>query len=110
MVTCTIIFKTTLNVGLLNLPLRSNFTPNIIQLMLTFVTIVIQDLPGFPEVAPDASVRDVEPPKPATNPWKQDQKQKKVRFFTLPCPRLFADRERLSYDWIISLKERLIGT
>jgi len=30
-----------------------------------------QDLPGFPEVAPDPSVRTVEVPKPAENPWKK---------------------------------------
>jgi len=35
-----------------------------------------QDLPGFPEVAPDPSVRTVEVPKPPQNPWKKDQDKK----------------------------------
>ena len=30
-----------------------------------------QDLPSFPAVPPDASVRTVEVPKPAENPWKE---------------------------------------
>jgi len=35
-----------------------------------------QDLPEYPEEAPDPSVRNVEPPKPANNPWKQDNTKK----------------------------------
>ena len=31
----------------------------------------MQDLPGFPAVPPDASVRTVEVPKPAENPWRE---------------------------------------
>jgi len=38
-----------------------------------------QDLPSFPAVAPDPSVRTVEVPKPAENPWKkQDKTDKKI--------------------------------
>jgi len=36
-----------------------------------------QDLPGFPEVAPDPSVRTVEVPKPPQNPWKKQDQDKK---------------------------------
>ena len=35
-----------------------------------------QDLPGFPEVAPDPSVRTVEVPKPTENPWKENHDKK----------------------------------
>jgi len=41
-----------------------------------------QDLPGFPEVAPDPSARAVEPPKPIDNPWKKETKpQKSGKFY-----------------------------
>eukprot|EP00092_Neocalanus_flemingeri_P004082 GFUD01004394.1.p1 GENE.GFUD01004394.1~~GFUD01004394.1.p1 ORF type:complete len:1115 (+),score=399.94 GFUD01004394.1:146-3346(+) len=36
-----------------------------------------QDLPSFPAVPPDPSVRTVEVPKPAENPWKKQDKQEK---------------------------------
>jgi len=36
-----------------------------------------QDLPGFPEEAPDPTVRTVEVPKPAENPWKKAEHDKK---------------------------------
>jgi len=35
------------------------------------------DLPTYPAEPPDASVRNVEPPKPAENPWKKSEKQPK---------------------------------
>ena len=36
-----------------------------------------QDLPSFPAIPPDPSVRTVEVPKPAENPWKKQEKQEK---------------------------------
>merc|ERR1719318_954604 len=45
-----------------------------------------QDLPGFPEDAPDPSVRTVEVPKPAENPWKKKDKQEKKSDKARPGP------------------------
>ncbi len=39
-----------------------------------------QDLPEFPEQAPDATLRNVEPVKPTENPWKKEEKAPKVSF------------------------------
>ena len=46
-----------------------------------------QDLPGFPEDAPDPSVRTVEVPKPADNPWKKKDNQEKKSDKSRPEPR-----------------------
>eukprot|EP00090_Calanus_glacialis_P025590 TRINITY_DN4005_c0_g1_i1.p1 TRINITY_DN4005_c0_g1~~TRINITY_DN4005_c0_g1_i1.p1 ORF type:complete len:1074 (-),score=457.80 TRINITY_DN4005_c0_g1_i1:225-3446(-) len=45
-----------------------------------------QDLPGFPEDAPDPSVRTVEVPKPADNPWKKKDNQEKKSDKSRPGP------------------------
>lgn len=43
-----------------------------------------QDLPEYPEIPPDPSARNVEPPKPAENPWKKDVKPFKVKNIKYP--------------------------
>ena len=42
----------------------------------------LQDLPGFPAVPPDASVRTVEVPKPAENPWREARSAVTFSLFT----------------------------
>ena len=41
----------------------------------------LQDLPGFPAVPPDTSVRTVEVPKPAENPWREARSALAYSFF-----------------------------